>query len=126
VTVTEHAVQVAANRAGSQNASRVGENQQAVVRDGHLAGIQPVSREKVLSWQRGLLIAEGKLLSEVIDELRHHTSGWIVVANRRTGRLRVSAVLKLNDPVASLQVLSQGLPIRVTRLSPYVTVVSQR
>jgi transmembrane sensor len=126
VTVTEHAVQVTASRAGSQDVSRVGENQQAVVRDGLLAGIQPASREKVLSWQRGLLIAEGRPLSEVIEELRYHYPGWIVVANRGTGRLRVSAVLKLNDPVASLQALSQGLPIRVTRLSPYVTVVTPR
>lgn len=127
VVVTQHAVEVASDaaRQGPQKV-RVEENQKVVIQAGEIGAAQPADVDAALSWRKGLLIAENKPLPEVIGELRRYHPGWIVIRGSALQELRVSAVLNLREPDASLDALATALPIRVQHISPYVVVLSSR
>jgi transmembrane sensor len=77
-----------------------------------------------LAWQSGMYVAENRRLGDVVAALSRYHGGWIVFSHDRLKSTLVSAVLDLRTPDASLSALASGLPIRVTRMTRFVTLIS--
>lgn len=79
----------------------------------------------VASWRDGRLAVDGVAISEVVEELRSHHTGLILLDDAELGRRRVSGVYDLSDPMAALRaaVHPHG---GVVRDWPLVAVVSRR
>lgn len=108
--VLEHSVRVH-NRAGRQ--ATLTEGQATWFDRDHLAPPQ-AGQATLASWERGMLIANDRPLSEVIDALRPYREGFIRVTPE-AGRLRVLGAFPLDNPDSAIESLSQTLPIRVVR-----------
>lgn len=57
----------------------------------------------VASWRDGRLVAEGATIAEVVEELRRHHSGVIVLPDGELGQRRVFGIYDLSDPLAALR-----------------------
>ncbi len=77
-----------------------------------------------LAWQSGMYVAENRRLGEVVAALSRYHEGWIVFSDDSLKSRRVSAVLDLRTPDASLAALAAGLPVRVTRMTRFMTLIS--
>lgn len=82
----------------------------AVVRDGTASAARD-------AWSRGLLLADGRTLQEVLQELEQHQHQIITVTPAAAG-LRVLGGYPLDDPARTLAMLADVLPITVQRPLP--------
>lgn len=57
----------------------------------------------VASWRDGRLVAEGATIDEVVEELRRHHSGIIVLNDGDLAQRRVFGIYDLSDPLAALR-----------------------
>lgn len=74
------------------------------------------------SWRTGILSVRDTRLDEVVERLRAYQPGLIRVSPQAAA-LRVFGVFPLDDPGRTLIALSETLPIRVRRYSPWLTIV---
>lgn len=121
VSVTRHAVRL---ESFASNLVLQEEERVVVAQNGRAGAVERQPRDTILAWLDGMYIAEERPLAEVVAALRPYYPGWIVVSDRDIGILPVSAVLSLRSPAQSLDALATGLPVRVRRVSNYLTVIS--
>ncbi|MCC2609348.1 FecR family protein [Neorhizobium sp. Rsf11] len=135
---------------GTHYAVKVGRHDEVMVEEGHVAvtfGSQRAVLEAggmaelddhgrlrtrtgdvagLTSWRSGKLVFSGQPLGEVLAELDRYHRGRIVVLDDRASGLRVSGVFGAGNIDQVLRVLEQSLPIRITRLAGWVTLVRSR
>jgi transmembrane sensor len=93
--------------------------------DGHLAtGTGDVAN--LTSWRSGKLVFSGRPLGEVLDQIGRYQHGRIMVLDDQAAQLRVSGVFAANDADQTFAALQESLPIRIIRLSDWVTLVRSR
>lgn len=76
------------------------------------------------AWQRGMLLVEDWPLAQFCNELERYIDGAIFCTAAVSG-LRLSGSFPVQQPRQLLPRLEQVLPVRITRISPYLTLVSQ-
>ncbi|MEK6424282.1 MAG: DUF4880 domain-containing protein [Burkholderia gladioli] len=79
--------------------------------------------ELVSAWTRGMYVADDVPLSDLVDVFSRHRHGVLQVAGS-AGELRISGVFMLGDIDAALRQVAQSAPVTVTRLGPYLTVLT--
>jgi len=125
VTVEEHAVSVKGRQEQTYAINaQIKAGQQAVYDSDH--GLQaPVAVDSAQSaaWQRGKLIFKNQPLATVVAELDRYFPGRIVIIHEPLTNLRVSGVFPINDAVATLKMIEHTLPLRVSRLTPWLTLL---
>lgn len=83
-----------------------------------LPGIDPRSDEQ--AWHKHLFVAQGVSLAQVLDEIQKYQPGHIAFDRQVMRRIRISAVLPLDDSDAALQLLANNFPqLRLRRYGPY-------
>ncbi|OZI51595.1 iron dicitrate transport regulator FecR [Bordetella genomosp. 4] len=70
------------------------------------------------AWIRGLIVADGMRLADVVAELRRHQHGYINLADE-VADLRVFGSYPADDPVRALTMLASVMPIQVHRTLPW-------
>lgn len=123
MTVTEHAVTVSVENVALTTV-RQGE-QVRYAADG-LAPAQAVDLGPVLAWRQDRLVVQDTPLRDVLDELERHRRGRIVITERRIGELPVTAVFDTRRTEDALQTIADALPVRVSRLTDLLVIVSPR
>lgn len=78
------------------------------------------------SWRRGQLIFVSQPLDAVLMEIERWLPGRIILTDRRLATRPVTALINLGEPVRILQSLQASLPVEITSLTPYLTLVSGR
>nr|WP_298097250.1 FecR domain-containing protein [uncultured Shinella sp.] len=130
VAVTEHAVRVKAisSRSGVYGQTiDVSEGESVVIdQAGAFGTVLKQSRDGMAAWRDGVYVAEARPLREVVHALSAWYPGVILISDRALEALEVNAVLDLTNPGRSLDALAGGLPIRVRRVSNYLTIISMR
>jgi len=123
ILVIEHAVNVKGlHEPTYQAASRISAGQQARYSRTHgLEGLVSVDSLQNTAWQRGKLIFKNQPLATVVAELDRYYQGKITIINRQLDTLRVTGVFPVNDPAATLAMIEQTLPIKITRVTPWLT-----
>lgn len=122
VAVAEHGVSV--RWRGHEVAQLMAARRTTVDAAGHAAPATRIARQAVGAWRHGRLVAEGLTLGQVVDRLADYRMAPILVTGA-AARLRVNAVLDLDDVDAALVALQLALPIRVRGLGPLLAVVDR-
>ncbi|WP_347986023.1 FecR family protein [Methylomonas sp. AM2-LC] len=125
ITVQEHAVSVKGlHDKDYAETSRVNAGQQGFYdQENGLQSIVAVDINQATAWQRGKLVFKNQPLQEVVAELDRYVYGRIAIVDDRLANLRVSGVFPINDPAASMYMIEQILPIKVTRITPWLTLL---
>lgn len=119
VVVSEHSVQV--SQAGSQQVLQQG---QALQYDRH--GIsQPLSinLDNELAWRQQRLVFQRAPLAEVLGELQHYLPSRLYLTDSKLGQLPVTVVLDTRQPEKALQGLGEILPIQLSGIGPWLTLI---
>ncbi len=127
VSVQQHAVNIkpVATQSGI-NDKTITEGQQT--RYSAKTGFSPITSidiKETSAWQRGKLIVKNQPLSVVITELDRYYPGHIQLTDQQLANLRVTGVFPLNDPNAVLTMIEQTLPLKQTRITPWLTLISR-
>lgn len=125
VAVTNHSVRVQSAADGVPVDVTLSQGQRVSIGSDGVIGT-PIAEDPAvaLAWQSGMYVAENRRLGEVVAALSRYHQGWIVFSHDSLKSSRVSAVLDLRTPDASLAALAAGLPIRVTRMTRFMTLIS--
>jgi transmembrane sensor len=78
----------------------------------------------VAAWRELRLVVDKATMAEVVEELGRHYPGVVVLSNRALAERRVSGVFDLRRPVEALQAAVRTHEGSVTRITPYVVVIS--
>ena len=70
------------------------------------------------AWKHHQLVVQDRPLPEVLDELARQYGGHVQFDRQQLADLRVSAVLPLDNPRRALQLIADGLPVRIRAFSP--------
>ncbi len=88
-----------------------------------LQSILAVDTNQSAAWQRGKLVFKNQPLKEVVAELDRYVHGRIAIVDAQLADLRVSGVFPINDPAATMTMIEQILPVKVTRITPWLTLL---
>lgn len=122
VIVTEHAVEVASLMSETPKV-RVSAGEEVVCcTNGRAGKVRTVDPAVALAWRRGQLVVDNVTLQAVIDEIRRHFSGSIIIASDELAQRRVSGTFAIADPDMALDLIGASLGITITRLGPVVIV----
>lgn len=124
VVVTEHAVMVASEDGG--RAHRLFEGQQiSYDPDGRLHAPEMADIDTATAWRQGRIIFEDRPLSSVVEQIDRYVPGRIIIPQSDLANRRISGSLDLKQPDAALDAFADAIGIRITRLSPYLTILRQ-
>ena len=86
--------------------------QELVAQMGTLQKVTGVDLDEQLRWRDGYVEFEDVPLSRAIVEINRYTKRPLVVANARTGALRVSGLFRTGDPERFASIVGELLPVR--------------
>lgn len=78
------------------------------------------------AWQQHRLIARGLPLPDVLSQLERQYGGVLSFDHKTLAHIQVFAALPLDNPQRALQLLETTLPIKITRLTPWLIRVQPR
>ena len=110
VAVFEHAVGIKT----VQGASRRLEEGSTADFDADAIGASAAVERSAALWERGMLLARNMRLADVVAEMARYRSGALH-CDPAVAELRVSGALSLKNADASLELLAQSLPVRITQ-----------
>ncbi|MDN6860611.1 FecR family protein [Pseudomonas sp. CAN2814] len=87
-----------------------------------LGRIDPASVDQ--AWQRHQLAVRDAPLGEVLDQLARQQRGYWSYGDPALNRLRISAVLPLDDSARALALIEEILPVKVRRFTPWLVRIS--
>jgi len=122
VAVTEGAVEMLPQQGGQGLILKAGE-QGGFSRDS-TAPVQPLDGA-ALTWEQGMLVARNMRLADLLNELGRYRPG-VLRCHAGVAGLSVSGAFPLHDTDASLRLLQDTLPIRVSSLTRYWVAVEPR
>jgi transmembrane sensor len=79
---------------------------------------------EVASWRSRRMIVHDAIFADVVEELGRHMPGTIVVREGSLNRQAVSGIFDLTRPQEALEGLAVSQRATITRITPYLTVVS--
>nr|WP_113866378.1 FecR family protein [Brenneria salicis]NMN91899.1 FecR family protein [Brenneria salicis ATCC 15712 = DSM 30166]RBP62883.1 FecR family protein [Brenneria salicis ATCC 15712 = DSM 30166] len=82
--------------------------------------------ELVGGWRAGMLIVKDRPIADVVEEIRRHYRGAILLTDSTLAQQRVTGAYDLNAPVDALRALAQAHGGNARQISPWVTVISTR
>lgn len=96
----------------------------SVSSDGSIARSR-LPADQVAPWIDGYLVAQGRPVADVVDDLRRYYGGLVLLRGATLSARHLTGIYSLEDPVAALELIaaSQGAVLR--RLSPWVVVISE-
>lgn len=122
VTVTQHAVLVEL-AGGRDTPLRVTEGEQAAYDHATRAStVKDKDSMLAAAWRRGLLVVDNAPLSYVVEEMRRHFAGRIVIAGSGLAGRRVSGTMAVTDTDAALAFLERALGVTTTRIGPLIVI----
>lgn len=110
---------VAATDAGHHATVNVSAGEQARITSNAVTRVGKVDPRTLNdAWQYHQLVVQDRPLPEVLDELARQYGGHLQFDREQLADLRVSAVLPLDNPRRALQLIADGLPVRIRAFSP--------
>ncbi|MFD2262876.1 FecR family protein [Lacibacterium aquatile] len=79
----------------------------------------------IAAWQDGYLIAKDRPVRAVIEDLRPYFDGMLLLRGDKLAEQPLTGVYKLSDPFAALQAVAATQGAKITRITPWITVISE-
>lgn len=76
------------------------------------------------SWQDGSVLARNRSVAEVVDEIRPWYRGRILLTHDALAQARVTGVYDVHDPLGALKAAVTPRGGRITRITPWLVIVS--
>lgn len=86
--------------------------------------VSTIPPEQVGLWRADRLVVRGAPVSAVIDDLRRHTSAFILLTDRSLASRQVTGVFDTSDPMAALSAVIGPHGGRIRQIAPGVLLVS--
>ncbi|PVM77668.1 FecR family protein [Caulobacter radicis] len=86
----------------------------------------PADPNAVAAWRDGQMVVENGAIGDVVRSLRPWTRDIILVRGRALSERRVTGVYNLRDPEAVTSALAQAYDLEVSRVTPWILVISER
>lgn len=83
-----------------------------------------VPLDDIASWRNRRLVVDRATVAEFVEELGRHYPGVVLMRDRALGDRLVSGVFDLRQPIEALQAAVRTHDGSVTRITPYVVVIS--
>lgn len=83
-----------------------------------------VAPDDIAAWRERRLVVDGASLADVIETLGRHYEGVIVMRDPVVAARRVTGVFDLGRPIEALEAIARAQHGSITRITPYLTVVS--
>lgn len=80
--------------------------------------------EMFAAWRQGRLLVVNRTIADVIDDVRPWYKGRIILSDERLGQRRVTGFYDLRDPAVTLESLVHPDGGAVTRITPWLMIVS--
>ena len=80
--------------------------------------------QDVAAWRDRRLVVDGATLADVVEELGRYSGGAIILSDRSLAGRRVTGVFDLGRPIEALEAVARTQHGSITRLTPYLVVVS--
>ena len=77
--------------------------------------VADVNVNRVLSWQSGQLIFDNEPLSSVVERISRYSTTPVIVADAKTGSLRMSGVFNTGDVAAFVEAVTHYLPVTASQ-----------
>ncbi|NVZ84611.1 FecR domain-containing protein [Pseudomonas yamanorum] len=122
VAVTEGAVELLPEHATQGVIVKAGE--QGAFGADRVAAVEPLD-VSALTWENGMLLAQHMRLADLLDELGRYRAG-VLRCHDSVASLTVSGAFSLRDTDASLHLLQETLPVKVSSLTGYWVTVEPR
>jgi transmembrane sensor len=124
VAVQSGTVAVALDKDGSPAATLARGDRLEVDRKSGRFARSDVAPADVAAWREHRLIVDKATVAQVVEELGRHYAGVIVLRDRTLADRRVSGVFDLRQPIEALQAAVRTHDGSVTRITPYLVVIS--
>lgn len=119
VVVTEHAVRLTHN--GKQ--ADVEEGQALSFGHAGLSTSQAINVSQQLSWREQRLVFKDTPLPQVIEQLQRYSEAHLLMSDKVLQTLSVTAAFDARNPVQALDSLQVILPLRITTVGPWLTLI---
>ncbi|CAN5620092.1 FecR domain-containing protein [soil metagenome] len=83
-----------------------------------------IAPQDVALWRERRVVVDGAPLAEVVDELRRHYGGLIVIRDASLASRRVTGVFDLRHPADALEAIARSQHGSVTRIGQFLLVLS--
>jgi transmembrane sensor len=125
IAVAVQSGSVEVSLAGTREANPLSAGQELVYdRQAHIASVRDVAPAQVASWRSRRMVVYDVTFGDVIEELGRHMTGAIVVRDKSLNRQLVSGVFDLSQPREALEGLAGSQRATLTRITPYLMIVS--
>jgi len=126
VTVTEHSVKVEnANNSADSMVVNTGQKATILSERNVISLTDELNTEHEKSWLKGKYVFTNQTVEQVISELSRYHAGTIIIRNEEIKQMTISGVLNLEQPLTSLQGLTDILPIKINTITPYVIMIER-
>lgn len=91
-------------------------------------GLEPVAAIKsneVSAWLNQRLVYKNAPLTQVVKDLERYLPAVIFIQDKSLAEYKINARLDISNPELVLATLQKTLPIKVTELSPWVSIISR-
>ena len=122
VAVIEGAVEMLPQHASHGVILKVGE--QSAFDSDRVAAVQALE-VSATTWENGMLLAQQMRLTDLLDELGRYRHGVLRCHDSVAG-LTVSGAFPLRDTDASLRLLQETLPVKISSLTGYWVTIEPR
>lgn len=75
-------------------------------------------------WQSGSVVIRGRTVADAIEELRPWYSGHIILAGAAIGAKQITGIYRLSNPDEALRALVQPHGGTITRITPWIIIIS--
>jgi Fe2+-dicitrate sensor, membrane component len=99
---------------------------QSVSTDGTVVTRGTVRPDRVASWRDGIAIVNDLPVGDMIDQLRPWYKGYIIARGPGLSDRHVSGIYDLRDPDLALKALAEAHKVTVSRVSPWLRIVTVR
>lgn len=126
VTVAVQSGTVTVARNGNETLAALAVGQRLKVSSSGQLRRGAVGPDEVGAWRSRRVIVHDAPVREVVEQIGRHMPGVIVFSDGRIAESLVSGIIDLDHPSDALRALVDLQQGRVTRISPYLTVISSR
>ncbi|WP_193169988.1 FecR family protein [Nisaea nitritireducens] len=125
VTVREGHVRVAPKAFSDPSLADLHAGDRATVSaDGSMARSR-LTPDQVAPWIDGYLVAQDRSVADVVDDLRRYYGGLVLLRGATLPARHLTGIYSLSDPVAALELIAASQDAVLTRLSPWIVVISE-
>ncbi len=124
VTVLEHAVKIT-TQSGTV-LDRLNAGQHAVYTGDKISPIDPINLQRGMAWRKQRMVFEDRPLAEVAAELERYRPGRIFIRDASIKNLRMTGVFGIEDTDIALRSIELSLPVKVSKLTNKLVVLSAK